>query len=81
MATKLKKFTLNNILDRACGNPEDFADYEKWTRSESEKPLDLSTYKGWMRYEVTLHCVTMTIIAKKHPNGGYIVKDWIEREH
>lgn len=86
---KLKNLTLNTILDHACGNPDDFKRFSEWQDEEQkrrdeateETPYKPQSYQGWMRYEITLHCVSFTVIAKKHSNGGYQIKDYIVLDH
>ena len=85
-------FTLATILDATCGNPDNFKQFEAWTAdqldriskaetSDVENEIRKESYPGWMRYEITVHCVTFTVIAKKHTNGGYHIRDYIVRDH
>ena len=84
-------FTLATILDSTCGNPDNFKQFEAWdadrmarVNSEDEEVANAARaerYPGWMRYEITVHCVSFTVIAKKHTNGGYHIRDYIVRDH
>ena len=84
-------FTLATILDHTCGNPDNFKQFETWDADRMErvnsddeeiaKAAREERYPGWMRYEITVHCVSFTVIAKKHTNGGYHIRDYIVRDH
>ena len=79
------KMTLNFLLDLSCSNPEDFRQYEKWTRENGEK-LERGekpeyTYYGWSRFEIVLHCRRVVIVARKAKNGGYHIKNWVVLDH
>lgn len=84
-------FTLATILDATCGNPDNFKQFEAWDAERMERvnsddeeianAARMENYPGWMRYEITVHCVTFTVIAKKHTNGGYHIRDYIVRDH
>lgn len=76
-------FNLNYILDRACANPENFEEYQAWQQADmalfgtEEKRVP---YSGWMRYEIHVHCMAFTVVAKRAKNGGYHIQKYIERE-
>lgn len=82
-----KKLTLDMILEMACWNPENFEEYQTYQQSIVDMPKetkvqDYPIFTGWRRYSITLHCVEMTIIARKHPaNNGYQIRDYIARDH
>ena len=84
-----KKLDINALLDLACWNAENFSEFEEWTAKQSEILQDpekgfedVPPFVGWRRYSITLHCVEMTIIARKHPdNKGYQIRDYLVRDH
>lgn len=82
---KKPKLDLTFFLDRSCGNADDFRHWEKYEQDRMNRNAagDYThiPYDGWMRYDITLHCTTFTIIAKRDKNGGYHVRDYIEQDH
>ena len=75
---------LKDILDACCANPVDWNAYEEWSRQYTEslndKTISVEPYKGYMRYDITVHCRRLEIVARKNKNGGYHIKEtnWID---
>lgn len=81
---KLKKLTLNDLLEVSCWNPDNFSQWEKWQKEEAEsiqKGEDVKPYPGVRRYDIQLHCSQYVIRARKHRNGGYQIIDFISQAH
>lgn len=79
-----KKIDLGFILDRACGNPENFEEYQEWQKKVVLTPKDEvpEPFRGYNRYRITLHCLDIIVVARKHPdNNGWQIKDFIVEDH
>src|SRR5690606_19345815 len=77
---KLKKLTLNDLLEVSCWNPDNFSQWEKWNKEQAnsvQKGEDVKPYSGVRRYDIQLHCTQYVIRARKHSNGGYQILDFI----
>lgn len=81
---KLKKLTLNDLLEASCWDPDNFPQWEKWNQEQSaavQKGEDVKPYPGVRRYDIQLHCTQYVIRARKHSNGGYQILDFIQQAH
>lgn len=79
---KFKKLTVNDLLDRACWNPENFEEFQAWLRERNINPAsDIKKYQGVRLYDIQLHCTQFVIRARAHENGGYQIFDFIEKDH
>lgn len=80
--------TLDTLLSMSCPNPEDWKDYEKWSQEDRDRrntpgysEKDYVPYNGWMRYNVTVHCVTVTIVARLKEDGTYEIQKYLLEDH
>lgn len=80
-----KKLDMNALLDMSCWNPENFGEFEAWQEKVQNLPpeeTDIPDYMGKRRYNITLHCVTITITARRHPdNKGYQIFGYVVQDH
>ena len=80
---KKPKFSLNFLFETSCWNPENFQEWTEWEDSQAENRQNRIhvPYPGWRRYDITTHCSTFTVMAKKAANGGWHIKDYIQQDH
>jgi len=81
--------TLDVLLSNSCANPVEWGPYEehqaavsKWLNTEpEERSDDMPIYRGWLRMDITLHCSTWEIIARRLEDGSYEVKEYHLQDH
>ena len=80
---KKPKFSLNFLFETSCWNPDNFNEWTEWEDSQAENRQNRIhvPYPGWRRYDITTHCSTFTVVAKKAANGGWHIKDYIQQDH
>lgn len=64
---------LNAILMHACGNPENWEEYEPYYTTN--RTLE---FPGWYRYRIETHCVAFIIAAKPNRDGSetFTIRDY-----
>lgn len=86
MTTELN---LNALLSLSCSNPDDYVDYQeaqslhRQGKSDSrfDPEVEYFRYLGWSRYSIVLHCIEVTVIARRVGEDKYEIREWFIKDH
>lgn len=74
--------SIDLLLSISCSNPEDFQDFEDWEIQRRNNPEWDLHYRGWNRYNITLHCMDVTIIARLlEDNKTFEIREYLLQDH
>lgn len=78
--SKDRQPTLFVIFERSTWQPENENAFARWRDNENKKPAKMRDehFPGYRVYHINTHNIHYRIVAKRHANGGWHIKDWEE---
>lgn len=88
---KTKPLTLDLILEHECYSPEDWREYEEFSKldqrwhnlpAEERAKVKQPQWLGWNIYRISLHCNIIEVIARKLPRQEkYEIREYRILDH
>jgi hypothetical protein len=85
MDTKPKQeaLTLAMLLGDNCSSPESYKEHvahervvRDWMNSPEHETTPYPSYRGWNVFEISLHCIRYTIVARLLEDNTYEIREY-----